>query len=177
LILVGIYTNSEKKPEMALEIVKNLRAEYPQSPFMHELEILILGECHRGDEMKNSAEDYIAKCRSGEGYYTPRSLTKGYDHLAAAEALLGMWDKVVEADTHALDGARSTDPYSTAAHLHRGEAYDVLGHRDQAVAEYRLTLRGPDLWEFKSDAEHYLKTPYQAATAAKTLVPSLENQP
>ena len=177
LILVGIYANTEKKPEVALEIVKKLRAEYPQSPFMHELEILILFDDKQGKKMKPLAEEFLVRCRSSNGFYSSRALTKAYDHMGAADGLLGEWDEAVSAYTQALQEARSTDPYWTAAHLHRGEAYDVLGRRENAVEDYREALKGPDLWELKAEASRYLKTPFQPSGPLKAIVPSLENQP
>jgi tetratricopeptide (TPR) repeat protein len=177
LILIGIYTNTEKTPLAALKIAQELRGEYPNSPFMHELEILILFENRKGSEMQTLAQDFVARSRSRSGFYSPRDLTRGYDHLGAAESLLGQWDKAVVAYAQAIDTARPTDPYLTAAHLHRGEAYDVLGLRAQPMADYRQALRGPKLWESREDAKRYLRNPYRRTTVMPDMIPSLDNQP
>jgi hypothetical protein len=177
LILIGIYTNTEKTPEKALEIARQLRAQYPSSPFMHELEILILDENQKGIEMRDLSEDFIARSGSGSGYYSSYYLTRGYDHLCAAEGLLGHWDKAVDACTQAISGARSADPYRTSAYLHRGEAYDMLKERPQAVADYRQVAKGPKLWDSKNEAERYLKLPYSPKKTTSGLLPSLDNQP
>jgi hypothetical protein len=66
----------------------------------------------------------------------------GPDCLARpdAEAALAWFDRAVEPAPR-----RKPDAFAALSHLLRGQLLDVLGRRDDAVAEYRRTAALPDV--------------------------------
>lgn len=163
LLLISIDTGPEKRPWEALEIVGELRREYPQSPFMRMVELLVLFENRKGPEMEVKAQEFLGQIEAGVPHFSAVYLTRVYAMLGCAASLQGKWREAVNFFTQAIDDARPTDPYLTGSLLYRGEAYDVLGQRSLAVADYQQALKGPSLWDYKKDAERYLRHPYDSA--------------
>jgi tetratricopeptide (TPR) repeat protein len=131
----------------ALPVVLKLRGDFPDSPYYVFLEALIRyrlgdwnGSLAAGHQLEAMVEAQPAAIR-------PKWLTmicglSGPDCLKPADAkpALAWFDRAVE------NSAKDDPPgFSTLLHLFRGQLLDVLGRRDEAVAEYRKTLSLPDV--------------------------------
>ena len=55
---------------------------------------------------------------------------------------------------------KAPEGMATIAHLKAGECLDLLGKRDEAIAEYRIVLNRRDALDSQDQARKYIKTPY-----------------
>jgi len=160
LLLISINTGPEKKPLEALRLAEELMEEYPESPFMRLMELMVLFENHDGVLMERRAREFIDRINQGAPRYETGDLTRGHFMLGAALSVQGKWSQAVEALSRAIQAARPTDPYLTSTLVCRGEAYDVLGQRPSAIADYKRALGTPKFWDYQKEAQHHLREPY-----------------
>ncbi len=134
-----IYLWYEKDPNRAQALLEELRTRFPHNP-MFLLNLAQLHETYRGDRIAALAmyRSLVDAARSGE--LREAELSETWGHLGAAEQL----DALAETD-RALDELRliverrPAKPFGAVAraHLGLGRAYDRLGQRDKAVAEFQ----------------------------------------
>jgi hypothetical protein len=71
LFLVNIYTNNEKEPDTALALLREGRVtDFPDSPFFHLVELMVLDEAQRWDELETGAVDFLARIDAGQPFYS-----------------------------------------------------------------------------------------------------------
>jgi len=131
----------------ALPVVRQLREKVPGSPYYQFLEILIRD--HLGDEDGSLAlaRELAGRVEAGPSAFRPKWLTlvcglSGETCLNAPDArsALAWFDRAVESAEKEKPSA-----FATLLHLSRGQLLDILGRREEAVAEYRETLALPDI--------------------------------
>jgi Tfp pilus assembly protein PilF len=137
-----IYLWYERRPDLAVEILDGLRSRYPGNP---------LFAAQLADVQERYQHDLTASLATWRGLLAAaRDGTVNDARLAEAQARLGMarmLDAVHQTDT-ALEHLRAVVEDKPArpagalaeACLALGEAEDRLGHRDAAVAAYRLAI-------------------------------------
>ena len=157
LFMVGILVNDDKNPSAGLALVREGRREYPGSPFFHLLEMLVLDEAKDWDGLEREADDFLTRTKKGEPFYNPI-----YEHRALwslGNAALGRGDaaRAVEIYDGILRDFPLEDRWITMTYLNRGRAYDRLGERDKAVADYRAVLKRRNVWGLRDKAKHFLQ--------------------
>ena len=130
----------EKQPEMALDLLAELRARRPNNPMF----ILNAAQVHaeyRGDHTSALGEYRLLIDGARNGSLREPDLAAAWGHLGAAEQFeaLAEADRAMEEARQVID-ARALRPFGAMAraHLLLGRAADRLGLRDQAVAAYRV---------------------------------------
>ncbi len=155
LFLMQIYMEQQNNPEKALVVLKDLREEYPKSPFMHMMQIIALYNAGQLDNLKSETESFHAKIA-----------TKNYsnDFLAQATFAEGLpafktqqWKEAKVSFEKAFEAGQDTDPWKTWAALYAGFCNDVLGERDLAKARYRWVLDHLRRWGSHDLAKKRLK--------------------
>jgi hypothetical protein len=159
LFLVGITVNNEKKPLEALELVRQGRKEYPGSPFFQLVEMMVLEEAGRWDELEKEAKDFLARVETGEPHYRRTLAHRALFCLGNAalgrkdpEAAVAIYDRVIRE-------APSQDRWVTWTYLNRGRARDRLWEREAAEKDYREVLARRDVWGLHDRAKAHLKKP------------------
>jgi tetratricopeptide (TPR) repeat protein len=56
----------------------------------------------------------------------------------------------------------------TQAHLRAAQNYDLAGRRNEALAQYRIVLQRPDIYDSQEEAKRGLREPYKLKQEAKT---------
>jgi hypothetical protein len=56
----------------------------------------------------------------------------------------------------------------TQAHLRAAQSYDLAGRRNEALAQYRIVITRPDIYDSQSEARRGLREPYKLKQEAKT---------
>jgi hypothetical protein len=56
----------------------------------------------------------------------------------------------------------------TQAHLRAAQSYDLAGRRNEALAQYRIVLQRPDIYDSQGEAKRGLREPYKLKQDAKT---------
>lgn len=138
-ILLNIHTYLEPDHARALELAYELHAEFPDNSLLHFeiLEVLgAMGDWDRLIEEARKLESY-----SGGSFHDAGRRQMAVVWRAGAELELGRADDAL--DTLAVFGDTLPQIPSWASawiHLNRGRALDVLGRREEALAEYRAVV-------------------------------------
>jgi tetratricopeptide (TPR) repeat protein len=137
-----VYLWYEKQPARALELITQLAVRYPHNPHFQEQ----IAEIEDGYTMDHAAslrawEALIERAQARLVAYPDVALARArlgaaleLDHTGRPEAAIPLLRTVIETKPTAPVGAEAV------AHLQLAYVYDRLGHRDQAVAEYRSAL-------------------------------------
>jgi tetratricopeptide (TPR) repeat protein len=130
----------------ALPVVQKLRADFPQSPYYLFLEAMLRDRLGDRDASLALGRQLYAQIAANPSAFRPKWLTlvcglSGSDCLDKNDAA-----KALPWFDHALEASAKDDPDGMNAllHLFRGQLLDVLGRRDEAVAEYRRVQALPD---------------------------------
>jgi hypothetical protein len=154
VVLIGIY-GREKKPDRALQLLDALADKYPQN-------YLIGVERARMLFLTGSRDQ--ANRAFGAMLEQPRASAEATDLVCYqwGEALLGAGDfaGAVSRYKQVIDWRPSEAGLVSLAHLHSGQALDLAGQRDQALAEYRIVLARENIFDSHDLARQYTKAPY-----------------
>lgn len=161
LFLVNIYTNNEKDPATALALLREGRKDYPDSPFFHFIELLVLEEAQEWDALETGAQDFLERIKAGKPHYRPTMEHRGL--FALANSYLGKrdTDNALTLYTRILRDFPFEDRWISMSYLNRGKTYDLLGRRDEALADYRVVLKRRDVWQLHDKAKALVRRPYQ----------------
>lgn len=131
----------------ALPVVQRLRAQVPGSPYYLFLEILLRHRLGDWDGSLALGRELDASVEADPAGFRRKWLTlvcglSGADCLATPDA-----ERALRWFDHALEATAKEKPsgFQTLLRLFRGQLLDVLGRRDEAVAEYRKALALPDV--------------------------------
>ncbi|HEX5736658.1 MAG TPA: hypothetical protein VF131_27755 [Blastocatellia bacterium] len=159
VLLIGIY-GREGKPDRALELISHLANKYPRNYLFGVERAAMLFKMNRTDEANRAFADMLKDERIAQAatdlinYQWAENLTAKGDYAAAIEryAAVKKWPK-------------SEPGLVSLAHLHAGQALDMLGKRDEAVAEYQIVLKREKIFDSHKLAAQYVKKPYSLAKA------------
>lgn len=166
ILLVEIYLEDRwgaRDPEKAIALMKQLRADYPDSAMMHSAQLVALYEGKRYAQALAGARDYLERVRTG--LYSPIEAGKGNVALGCALWQLGRKDEALEAFRRAeqVDYLGKPSRWAVWAHIRAGQLLDSLGRRAEALAEYRLAAAEPDTWDFRQYAKAGLSRMFSGA--------------
>ncbi|HXG67018.1 MAG TPA: tetratricopeptide repeat protein, partial [Blastocatellia bacterium] len=155
VLLIGLY-GRERKPERALEMISYLAKKYPRNYLFSVERGAMLYAQGRSDEgaqvfAELLKDERIAQTATDVIYYQwGESLMARKDYAAAVERYneVTRWPK-------------SEKTLATLAHLHAGQALDLLGKREQALAEYREVLKRENVFDSHKQARQYTEKRYQ----------------
>lgn len=161
LFLVNIYTNNEKDPDTALALLREGRVNFPDSPFFHLVELMVLYEAQRWDELETGAVDFLARIDAGQPFYSERLRHRGA--FVLANSFLGRGDatRAVTDYDRILDAITVDDRWITMTYLNRGKAHDLLGQRERALADYGTVLKRRDVWGLHDQAKELKRRPFK----------------
>ncbi len=161
LFLVNIYTNNEKDPATALALLREGREEYPDSPFFHFVELLVLEEARDWDALETGAQDFLERIKAGHRHYGPLLEHRGL--FALANSYLGKrdTDKALALYTRILKDFPYEDRWISMTYLNRGKSFDLLGRREEALADYRAVLKRRDVWQLHDKAKALVRRPFK----------------
>jgi tetratricopeptide (TPR) repeat protein len=153
IMLIAIYEREGNYAE-ALKLLEQLAAKYPNN-YLFDLErASALAETGRHAESYAAFDRLLASDRAQVvadliRYEYGEALSDGREFVRAAEQF----------------GAVSKNPRATAAlvsqaHLRRGMVLDAAGEREQALAQYQIVLKRPNVFDSHSKAAKYAKKPY-----------------
>jgi tetratricopeptide (TPR) repeat protein len=161
LFLVNIYTNNEKDPATALALLRAGRAEFPDSPFFHFVELLVLEEARDWNALEAGAADFLERIKNGRPHYGPTLEHRGL--FALANSYLGKQetDKALGLYTRIIENFPFEDRWISMTYLNRGKTFDLMNRREEAVADYRAVLKRRDVWELHDKAKSLIRRPFK----------------
>jgi tetratricopeptide (TPR) repeat protein len=160
VLLMGIYSR-EGKPDRALEIISHLAGKYPRN-YLFGIEraamLYSMGRHAEGDGVYAGLlkDERIAQTATDlVNYQWAESMAAAGNHKAAIEryAEVKRWPK-------------SDRGLVSLAHLHAGQALDLMGKREEAVTEYKTVLSRENIFDSHKLAAEYIKKPYAMKTVS-----------
>jgi tetratricopeptide (TPR) repeat protein len=168
LILVILYKR-EKQYANSLERARELSGAYPRSYLfkLAEAEALVAHAAgHRQTDQTAAAKmereafaifDSLLQTR--EGPARPVELI----HFIYGEALLKaeQAERAAQEFVKAAAVPRAEPSIATIAHLRGAQAFDLAGRRREAVAEYEIVMKRPNVYDSHERAKQGLRKPYR----------------
>ena len=158
--LVSTYSEDLKEPFTSVDILSQLRLEYPRSPFVDLMMFTALYNENCPVEMSVEAGDYAARVESG--FYRPEFAAQADFFRALILFKSQDWLEAQKKFDIAVEEAYKNSPFKIWATLYEGYALDILGRREEALVNYRLVLHERPRWKSHEYAEKRMKRPFQA---------------
>lgn len=160
VMLIGIYQN-ENKPEEALKILKDFTTRYPNN-FLFRLELAsVLSQLNRKDEAF-AAFDALVK-EAGTNSPAAKSMDLIRFQYGEALAKQNAFDKAAQQFAAAAKEANGEAGLVTMAVLRAGQMYDLTEQRNEAIAQYKVVLTRPNVYDSREQAQKGLKQPFKKA--------------
>ncbi len=172
VLLIAIYKKEKRFPE-ALALSQELQEEYPRN-YLFRLETadsLIsqagierhTSKTKEAETMENEAMNIFQTMlheRAGAGA-APRALDLIHFRYGEAFLLMGQPQRAA-AEFLAATTVRGADAGTVSrAHLRAAQSFDLAGKRGEALAEYRVVLSRPNVYDSYDQARRGQKEPYK----------------
>ena len=171
-LLIVLYTR-EKRYAEAATYARELAAKYPRN-YLYRLEAAdALVSQAALDRQTNQTNG--SNAAEAEAFATFESLLKDrsvrqtaareFDliHFKYGEALMtaGLYDRATKEFLASADTPGAQQGLATMAHLYAARALDLAGKRNDAVAQYRMVLARPNVYDAHDQAQSGLKEAYK----------------
>jgi predicted Zn-dependent protease len=172
LILITLYKR-EKRYAEAVARARELTASYPRSYLfkLAEADALV----SQAADHKRTGQATLAATLEREAVATFDSILKNEPganlppppgelvHFVYGEALLkmGMPAAAAQHFITATSSPRAEPSIVTIAHLRGAQALDLAGKRREALAQYEVVMKRPDVYDSRDRAAQGLRKPYQ----------------
>ncbi len=171
LILVILYER-EKRYTEAVERARELTAKYPRSYLFKLAEANALVLQAVAERRNNEA---AAESMTREAFAIFDSMLGGQTaeqisvppldliHFIYGESLLkvGKAERAAREFLAAASVSNAAAPIITIAHLRGAQAFDLAGRRREALAEYDVVMKRPDVYKSRERAAQGLRKPYK----------------
>lgn len=172
-LLIVLYKR-EKRFMDALILARSLGEKYPRN-YLFKLEaadaLSSQATQERADGKFNEAMahereafaifDALLKERPQKGSAMARALDE--IHFQYGETLLaaGQYERAAKEFLATTTAAGAESNLVTQAHLRAAQAYDLAGRRNDALAQYRIVITRPDVYDSQNAARRGLREPYK----------------
>lgn len=162
IFLANIYAKYESNKEKALKWARALESRYPESPYFRCLEVAAQFARRDWSATVTAGQDYLKRALPSPGLglcgsnHSPFVLVvMGSAELAGSNfsGALQWLDRCI------ADNPTSRGGWVSWCYLRRGEAYDMLGKRHEAIRDYRSVLERSDAWGAHGKARRFLRSP------------------
>lgn len=164
-----IFIRNELNPARALELIDELLAEHPHSPFFGSLRLIALYDLNRPEELALEAARQAALLEAG--HYPAERAAQIHFARGLAEFRQQNWAAADAAYAQAVQSGHDSDPFATWARLHRANILDVRAERREARAAYREVSKMLNRWGTERLADRYLDDAFDPAVHQVRLLP------
>ncbi len=178
-LLIVLYTR-EKRYSDAAAVARELAAKYPRN-YIYRLEaadaLVLQAEMDKTKSAtsNNGAEEeafgIFESLIHDKAVADTAARSLDLIHFAYGEALIraGKFEQAVEEFMSATKVENADQCLATMAHLFAARALDAANKRELALAQYRLVLSRPDVFESHDEAHKGLRDPFKADAARLNL--------
>jgi tetratricopeptide (TPR) repeat protein len=176
-LLIVLYTR-EKRFADILPLTRELSAKYPRN-YLYKLEaadalVALAAQKRKANDQAAAAQAEKEAFATFEELVRDRSVrdtSRALDliHFKYGEALLvaGQNDRAAKEFLATTKVERAEPGMVTMAHLYAARAFDVAGKRDEAVAQYRVVLTRPNVYDAHEEAKKGLRQAYKPEQATR----------
>jgi len=174
-LLIVLYTR-EKRFAEAAAIARELGAKYPRN-YLYRLEAAdalvsqaaLEREANHATTVSASENEAFAVF---DGLLHDKAVrdtaARAFDliHFKYGEALMtaGQFDRAAKEFLASADAAGAQEGLATMAHLYAAHALDLAGNRNDALAQYRIVLARPKVYDAREQAQSGLKEPFKKSS-------------
>ena len=172
VLLIAIYKKEKRFPE-ALALSRELQEKYPRN-YLFRLETAdslalqaaierLASKSKEADAMESEAVNTFETMlheRSSTGA-TPRALDLIHFRYGEALLLMGQARRAAREFLTATTVTGADAGTVSRAHLRSAQAFDLAGMRNEALAEYRVVLSRPNIYDSYDQARRGQKEPYR----------------
>ena len=178
-LLIVLYTR-EKRYSDAAAVARELSAKYPRN-YVYRLEaadaLVLQAEWNKANHATANAGAEEEAFGIFESLLHDKAVAdtaaRSLDliHFAYGEALIraGKFERAVEEFMAATKVENADQCLATMAHLFAGRALDAANKRELALAQYRVVLSRPDVFESHDEANKGLRDPFKVDAARLNL--------
>ena len=172
ILLIAIYKREKRFPD-ALALTRELQEKYPRN-YLFKLETadtLSLqaaiarqaGRTNEADTMESEAVDGFERLLRGRPAEVEATRALDLIHLRYGEFLLliGPAERAAKEFLAATVVKGADAGMISRAHLRAAQAFDVAGKRREALAQYRVVLSRPNVYDSHSEARQGQSKPYK----------------
>jgi hypothetical protein len=172
LILITLYKR-EKQYAQAVERARELTASYPRSYLFRlaEADALVsqaadqrrTGQLAAAASLQREAFAIFDSMLNSESARDSPAAPGELIHFVYGEALLkaGLAASAAPQFLAAASRPRADASIVTMAHLRGAQAFDLAGRRREAMAQYEMVMKRPDVYNSRDRAAQGLRKPYQ----------------
>lgn len=163
LILLSVIYRREGWNRDVLPILQQLVTEYPRNVLfaVEQAEATEAAGIH--DVAMREYEAIVARAHSGAAGYEKAPLDKVWYDIGNIHRLFSRYPEAVAAYRQSLEAPGAQLRYRQAAALAAGQVYDLMGKRQQALAEYQVCLNlSPDSNAGRA-ARRWMDRPFRAS--------------
>ncbi|MCA1557766.1 MAG: hypothetical protein LC731_04405, partial [Acidobacteria bacterium] len=179
-LLIVLYKR-EKRLMEALEIARELGEKYPRN-YLFKLEAadalssLAVAERAAGKTAEATAREReafaIFEALLREKPVRGSAISRAQDqiHFQYGETLMaaGQFERAAKEFMTATTTPGAEQGTVTQGHLRAAQAYDLAGRRNEALAQYRIVVTRPDIYDSQGEAKRGLREPYTLKQEAKS---------
>jgi tetratricopeptide (TPR) repeat protein len=153
VLLLAVYQN-EKRYHDTLDILEYLSAKYPRNYLVKLEKAYTLVTLKRTQDAYEAFENLLQEPAAGQAvdlihYQFAEALVLNQEYKRAVEHFLAV---------PKCDGADAN--LTTLALLRSAQVYDLAGLRNEAVAQYKVVLARPNVYDTMGQAQRGLKEPF-----------------
>lgn len=179
-LLIVLYKR-EKRFTEALKLARELGEKYPRN-YIFKLEAADALSSQAGIErgagrMAEATNlereafaifDALLREKPSRGSAQARALDQ--IHFQYGETLMaaGQYDRAAREFLATTTTSGAEAGLVTQAHLRAAQSYDLAGKRNEALAQYRIVIARPDVYDSLEEARRGLREPYKSKQEAKT---------
>jgi tetratricopeptide (TPR) repeat protein len=161
IFLAIIYLDAEERYEDAMQILQELHATYPDNLDYYGMLAFAYRTHHEYVDAIRMLRQLNAKAVDSPAFgHRSHGMTRYF--LGSTYKVAGMFEPGVEelstAIAHAEAGQLSW--LQAIGYLERGRCHDVLGRRDEALADYERVLEVKDFRDSHDKARDYIESPH-----------------
>lgn len=172
VLLIAIYKKEKRFPE-ALALSQELQAKYPRN-YLFRLETAdsLVSQAAIERQASKSKEANAMEGEAVSSFETmlherstagaaPRALDLIHFRYGEALLLMGQAERAAREFLAATTVSEADAGTVSRAHLRAAQAFDLAGKRNEALAEYRVVLSRPNIYDSYDQARRGQKQPYR----------------
>ncbi|MFQ5742401.1 MAG: tetratricopeptide repeat protein [Acidobacteriota bacterium] len=157
--LTVVYVRNDQ-PLRAAEILTGLAERFPRNFYFLQNLAFVLERAKEWDRSLEVYEELLDRVAAGVPNFDRADAQRLHLAWGGAALKAGRGEAASRAYGWVLERDDSPASAVTLAHLGRGQAFDLLGNREAAIADYRSVLEAADVQKAHKSAKRYLRKPY-----------------
>lgn len=158
---ISIHDETYYNPQLARQLIGEVRQKYPQNPLFEFVSIIVDYENKNYDKVILASQEFLSKIGK-EPFYKEIYIARTYSAIGTAYMAQGLWDKAAQTFEESISATAKQEMSRWQMNniLRLAEVYDVLGRREESLELYKTIKKAKESWGMDEVAAVYIKTPF-----------------